>query len=601
MNIGDQSIEKGRQTVFPEAAHRITGQYAALITVMIILLLRSSWLQIVHGSAYREVAENNRAYQTLIPAPRGTIYDRNGLPLTENVPNTNVVISPLRLPLEENETYLVEKISELLPEKSPDAIREAITSARKHGTDVVLATALDHLTVLKFQERTNDLMGVQLISTLVRKYPYGSSAAHVIGYVSTVTSDDLKNNPSFSPIDSTGKTGVERVYDSMLRGTHGAAIVEVDAQGTQRTDRGQISALPGRDLTLTIDIELQKFIFDLLSEHITKRQNDNRARIAGAAIVMNPKSGEIYALASYPSFDPNAFSLPNLSHETSQYLNDDSNPLFNRAVDGTYPSGSIIKPLIAAAALEEHVITPSTVITSTGGISVGPWMFEDWKPSGHGDVTVRKAIAESVNTFFYVITGGYNDFEGLGIERTVRYLKKFGWSQETGIDLPSEAAGLLPTPEWKLREKAERWYIGDTYHFSIGQGDVLVTPLQVAASTSSIAHGRYLFQPHLVDKRISKRSVPVSFNTIMVVRQGMRDSITSGSGRALATLPIQIAGKTGTAQTSSKDITHAWFTSFGPVDDPELVVTVLLEHGGSGDQDAIPIAKEIWQWWINAQ
>ncbi len=316
-------------------------------------------------------------------------------------------------------------------------------------------------------------------------------------------------------------------------------------------------------------------------------------------VVLEPATGAIAALVTYPAFDPNIFAQPARHGEIAGALSQPGEPLFNRAVDGTYPPGSTIKPFLAAAALAEHLITPTTTIFSSGGITVGPWRFPDWKPGGHGPTTVTKALAESVNTFFYAISGGYEQQAGLGVDTITAYLRRFGWGAATGVDLPSEAAGFLPSPAWKEKNKHASWYIGDTYHLGIGQGDVLVTPLQLSVATSVIATQGWRPQPSLVATNPVKGE-RLTLSGLSVVRDGMRAAVTEGSARALADLPIALAGKTGTAQAggAATEATHAWFTSFGPVEQPRYVVTVLLEKGGAGDRDAVPVAKAIWKWLI---
>ncbi|MEX0650018.1 MAG: penicillin-binding protein 2 [Candidatus Andersenbacteria bacterium] len=565
---------------------------------MAALASRSFFLQIVDGARFRATAEHNRVDANIIPAARGIIYDRHDIALVENISSTDLVIDPHTLPTQENEGTLLDNLSVLLPTTSLEDIRNAINKARVTGQPVLLAKAVDHTKVLELEEAGSVLSGTRLASSLVRKYPAGQSAAHVLGYTSAVTAQELEADRALYPTDTTGKQGIEKSYEQLLRGTPGIAETEINAAGKPQTNLGAKAPTPGQDIQLTLDIKFQEFIYSLFSERDQKQQEQGKPSTSGAVVALDPRSGEVLALVSYPSFDSNAFSQPALQREVATFFQDSRNPLFNRAVDGTFASGSVIKPFIASAALEEGLIAPSTTILSTGGISVGPWSFPDWKAGGHGVTNVHKAIAESVNTFFYMITGGTDQFQGLGVNKTVEYLGKFNWGTPTGIDLPSEASGLLPTPEWKEAVKGERWYIGDTYHLGIGQGDVLVTPLQIAVATAGLAEGSYIYQPHLVNTNtIRQIPLPVSSQTVQSVREGMRQTITDGSGKALDGLPIALAGKTGTAQVGGNQPTHAWFSSFGPYEEPELVLVVLLEKGGEGDKDAVPFAKEIWQWW----
>lgn len=325
----------------------------------------------------------------------------------------------------------------------------------------------------------------------------------------------------------------------------------------------------------------------------------------GALVAIDPRNGEILALASAPTFDNNLFTQQKDPAALAALFQDERNPLFFRPTDGQYPSGSTMKPFVASAALSLGVITPTTTVNSTGGIRVGQWFFPDWQSGGHGITNVRKAIAQSVNTFFYMVGGGGDGFQGLGVSRLVPFLARFGFGQASGIDLPGEAIGLLPTPEWKEETKNERWYIGDTYHLAIGQGDVLVTPLQMAVATAAIANGGTVYQPRLVttvEDAAGRRSalgpqtkgeLVASSQTLAVVREGMRDGVLDGSSRAMQSLPVSSAGKTGTAQFGNGSATHAWFTAFAPYEDPTLAIAVVVESGGEGHAAALPVARDV--------
>ncbi|KKR34761.1 MAG: hypothetical protein UT67_C0007G0010 [Candidatus Magasanikbacteria bacterium GW2011_GWA2_40_10] len=335
------------------------------------------------------------------------------------------------------------------------------------------------------------------------------------------------------------------------------------------------------------------------------RTNRKRA----AAIAMDPRDGSILAMVSLPAFNNNEFSGGITQKNYDKYTKNPDNPLFNRAIGGTYPSGSVVKLVVAAAALQEKIITPGTAFLSTGGLQVGDRFFRDWKSGGHGTTNVSKALAWSVNTFFYYVGGGYKNFTGLGVDKIIKYMQFFGIAQKTGIDLTGEASGFAPSKDWKLKTKGETWYVGDTYNLSIGQGDLLVTPLQVAVWTSAVANGGKVVQPHLAFKleepithnevllNFDQREVPVSPENLAVVRQGMRDCVTYGSCQLMKSLPFASGGKTGTAQWNSNKENHAWFTSFAPFDDPKIVVTVLVEEGTEGSVVSEPIARDFLMWW----
>ncbi|PIX92231.1 hypothetical protein COZ26_02965, partial [Candidatus Kuenenbacteria bacterium CG_4_10_14_3_um_filter_39_14] len=363
---------------------------------------------------------------------------------------------------------------------------------------------------------------------------------------------------------------------------------------------------------LTIDAELQK----KLSQSLANAIKNSPASQAGVAIALDPQSGEILSLVSLPGFDNNFFSAGITEDAYQNYLTDQRKPLFNRTVAGTYPPGSIFKPLVALAALEQGIINEHKTFLSTGGLQIGDWFFPDWKYGGHGRVNVISAIANSVNTFFYYIGGGYHDFIGLGVQKITDFARQFYLSKTLGIDLPGEAAGFLPSKDWKEKTKQESWYIGDTYHLAIGQGDILVTPLQVASYTAFFANGGTLYQPHLLKEIINADGLKNEHNSINnqeyvlaknlasdenidIIRRALRATVTSGSAQSLQSLPVAVAGKTGTAQVGADKESHAWFTGFAPYDSPRIVITILLENGGEGSAVAVPVFKEVVEWYFN--
>lgn len=582
----------------PAARPRFGLLLAVAVVGVLILGGRSFYLQVVAGSEFRTRAEQNRVTAQLLPAPRGIMYDTFGQQLVENISSTDLLLDPVLLPRREDEGYLMETLPQLIP-ISADEVRTALERCRTTQRPVLLAKALAHDQVLRIEEMAGQIEGTRLTSSLVRKYPYLEATAHVVGYTGPVTPEDLQRDPSLPPTESIGKLGIEEEYDQELRGIHGMSYVEVNAAGKPQVDLGKRDPLPGKDMTLTLDIELQKYIYSLFSDRDAAQKKEGKPDTIGAVVVLHPATGGVVALASYPSFDPNAFSQPALRGGTKELFADKRQPLFNRAIAGTYASGSTVKPFLAAGGLEEGIITEHTTIFSTGGVSIGPWHFADWKAGGHGTTDVKKAVAESVNTFFYLLAGGDETHAGLGVERIEKYLREFGWGAPVGIDLPAEADGFIPNPAWKEQRLNERWYIGDTYHLGIGQGNVQVTPLQIAAATGAVANGKYFVIPHLnQDKVASKRALHFLPHTLEVVREAMRQTVVSGSGRSLAALPVALAGKTGTAQIGGTENTHAWFTSFGPYEAPAYVVTVLLEQGGAGDEDALPMARSIWEWLV---
>ncbi len=593
-------VERGYQPAQPQTSRRYTFLVLGLVAVIGLIVARSFYLQIVRGSQFRVQAEGNRVAIVPIPAPRGILFDRDGIPLVENIASTDVVLDPTLLPPREEEKLLLDNLPRLTS-ISPVSVQQALETTRTRGRITILARAIRHDDVVAIEEALDNLPGVRLISSSVRQYRFGHAASHVLGYTGPVSAEEIASDTGLLLTDTVGKAGIEKIYDQRLRGRHGATLQEVDATGHSRRAVGQQLPVPGDDLVLTLDSRLQEFVFSVLAEHDFKAQQDSLSTATGSAVViLDPRSGAVRALVSYPGFDPNTFSQPAQQQHAASYLQQERNPLFNRATHGAYPPGSTIKPFLAAGALEEGIITPETTVLSIGGIQVGPWFFPDWKAGGHGVTNLNKAIAESVNTFFYIITGGNETRQGLGIKKATAYLARFGLGSPTEIDLPSEAEGFLPSPEWKKKIKGESWYIGDTYHLGIGQGDLLVTPLQVARATAALANGGALPMPYLAAEHSPRRgrTLPIAAAHLKAVRDGMRAAVMGGSARRLSNLPIAVAGKTGTAQIGESDDTHAWFTSFGPYEAPELVITVLLERGGAGERDAVPIAQEIWNWWI---
>lgn len=589
--------------------------FALLITA--IFAGRLWQLQISQGSTLRVAAEENRIRLKPIHASRGVLYDRNGALLLRNVPNLSLEMVPADLPAGDTLRAEATGIALLLREE-PEAF---LTEIEKLLADDVRRyrsytykprTVREHLSYDVAQQlllRERDLPGFHVETTAMREYLAGAAFSQVLGYTGRVTEEEIQKNSEhpYTPTDDVGKLGLERAYEQTLRGRDGTKQVEVDALGKELRVVASEPPVPGNDLTLSIDVGLQRQAQEALEASMAGHD-----ATGGAAVAVDPRSGEILALATAPTFENNLFTA-GLSREAYETLvQDERRPLFNRATGGQYPPGSTIKPLIASAALQEGVVTAATTILSTGGIGIGRWFFPDWKAGGHGSTDVKKAIAQSVNTYFYTVGGGTETFTGLGVARIARYLGLFGLGSPTTIDFDTEAKGFVPSPAWKEQAKKERWYVGDTYHLAIGQGDVLVTPLQMAMATAAIANGGALYQPHLVRSVAAPGGEPAAIGPtirrqdfvapehLKAVREGMREAVISGSARALQSLPVPAAGKTGTAQFGTKKRTHAWFISFAPFENPEIAIAVILEGGGQGHEAALPVAKQMLQWYFSA-
>lgn len=586
---------------------------ASMLFALLIILGRVFYLQIIKGGYYRSLAEGNRIRLTPIPAERGIIYDRFNRELTQNVPNFLLAIVPQDLPRDPIEREKIIDHVAAISGRPIDDIKTLLTKYSAYSYEsITVKENLDYKTALTLYVQNANLPGVTIESGSERSYVSSVttstlSLSHILGYLGKLNDQELQtlHDQGYLASDNIGKVGVEKSYESYLRGQYGRKKIEVNAAGKEQAILAVDPPTPGQNLTLTIDLDAQKKMESLVKGTAEKTKN---RRIA--AVALNPKTGEILAMVNWPTFDNNKFSGGIDQATYSSYLNDPDHPLFNRVIGGSYPPGSTIKLVISAAALQEGIITRNTTVNSVGGITVGGQLFKDWKVGGHGITNVLKALAWSVNTFFYYVGGGYEQFVGLGVDRIDRYLDAFGLSHATGIDLPGENAGFIPSKDWKEKTRGQSWFVGDTYNISIGQGDILVTPLQVAEWTAAVANGGTLVTPHVgksvtdpVTKKTTVFQYPshsdglVSQENLAIVREGMRDCVTYGSCQPLKTLPFAAAGKTGTAQWSKTHPTHAWFTSFAPYSDPQIVVTVLVEDGGEGSTVALPIANGFLDWW----
>ena len=611
--------------------------FLVAITLLILGMIgRLVYIQILEGSAFEVKAEGNRQRIIPVPSERGLIFDRNGIQLTENIPNFSLAVIPQDLPRDHIELQkIINRLSEITGGDSQE-FETIIEKYRNYRHDsIVVKEDIPYDSALKILISSDELPGITIqrgskrlyltknpediklttTTTLlsetqveeIEKASQENSLSHILGYIGKLSPEDLEEyyKKGYLPSDSIGKTGVEQSYEYQMRGSYGQKRIEVNSRGAEQTVLAAIDPTPGDHIKLSIDYKIQDKL-----ERVIKDWLLTNGRTSASGVVLNPQNGEILALVSLPGFDNNDFSGGIDQEQYTKYITDENHPLFNRAIGGSYPSGSVIKPAIASAALSEGIITPQTTVNSTGGISVGGRFFPDWTPVGSGITDVRKSISWSVNTFYYYIGGGYKDFEGLGVTRINTYLKKYGFGTKLGIDLPGEYDGLLPTPEWKKQNKGEEWYVGDTYNISIGQGDFLTTPLQIASMTATIANKGTVYRPHIVHATVNPRTDreevtnPEKVRTNIVgkkyletVQLGMKDCIDTGPCGVLRSLPFSVAGKTGTAQWNSNKSTHAWFTSFAPFNKPEIVVTIMLEEGGEGSRTASHIAAEFYRWW----
>ncbi len=583
-------------------ARRFYMAWGALGLCIALLVGKAFWMQIVQGGMYQLRAEQNRLRHDVLNAKRGVIRDRNGLILAENVPSFDVQAVPwlLSKDTQTREEQLARVGREI--GRSVSELEAVIASSTDPTQEMTLARDISYDRAIALNILLGDSPAMHVAIGSKRKYPYSAevpSLSHILGYVGSVTPKELVAEGSvYHQTDVTGKTGVETTAEEKLRGVHGEKVYEVDAKNKVTSLVSDKVPTDGQDVTLTIDFALQQTMDRVMREGMAKANVER-----GAAIAMDPRDGSILAIASLPAYDNNQFSGAVSSTVYRALIDNPSHPLLARAWAGIYPSGSTVKPVVAIGALMEHVITAKTTVNSTGGLKLGQTFFPDWKAGGHGITDVRRAIAWSVNTFFYTVGGGYESFIGLGVDRLTDWMRRFGLGKKTGLDLPGESAGFVPSKEWKENVRHEHWYVGDTYNLSIGQGDLLVTPLQVAAFTSTVANGGTVVTPHVMKgnegQSVTASSTPIAdIGYLNTVRLGMRDTVLYGSGRALSTFPLPVSGKTGTAQWRNDKPNHAWFTAFAPFDHPEVVVTVFLEEGVEGSSTAPPIARQILDAWL---
>lgn len=593
--------------------------WLVLVVVFCVLGGRMFHLQVVRGNEFRALSENNRIRRQTILAPRGKILDRYNEVLAQNTASYNLVAIPFDLP-KEGLASVIERLSVEFELDKAEVAKKINSPGRGSVQPVLLKQDISLQQSILFETKASEYVGFSVQEIPIREYPNAKTFSHVLGYSGLVSPGDLEGRVKdrYDTVDFVGKTGIEIMYEDYLHGVNGQSLIEVDATGKLLNTLGENPPLPGSTVTLNIDKGLQQKLYEGLGG------DSGSAR--AAAVALNPKNGQVLALVSLPGFDNNLFAHGIKNDEYQKLLNDKNLPLYNRAISGTYPPGSTIKPAISVAALEEGVVNEDTIINDRGVLVIPnqfdpaiSYNFYGWKRDGLGPMDVRSAIAESSDIYFYTVAGGHpsSPIVGLGAEKLAEYYRKFNLGRTTGIDLQGERPGVVADPKWKEEYYAndavmKKWYLGNTYHIAIGQGDMLSTPLQVAQWTAIIANNGVAYKPHLLNKVVDSKGrviyefqPQVSVNkfasdkNLKIVQEGMRQAITAGSGRQLLALPITSAGKTGTSQFDGSDPsrTHAWFTAYAPFENPEIVITVLVEAGGEGHAAAVPVVKEALKWW----
>lgn len=589
-----------------------------LAAIFMVLLARLWFLQVVQGPAMLVQAERNRLKNVPIPAPRGLILDRNGVVLATSRTTHSIALVPAALPSAKKEKEARLKIMKTLAflvGQTPAEIEAQLDEAAAKGggryDPVRIGGDVDLETITQVEENRARLgPAVMITDNVARSYPNGKLAAHTLGYTGGVTAEELEKAKKSESEEARelrydsviGKIGLEKQYDHELSGKSGSDQYEADARGRPVRKRGTIAEKPGHTLVLTIDQKLQKAAETAL----------DAASNSGAAAVIDVRNGEVLALASRPTFDPNAFSLPKKQFQPLWlgYNRNTKHPLINRAVSGRFPPASTFKIVTAAAGLERGTLHPGDSYVCKGGIKFGRF-FGCW--AVHGKVNLETALAGSCDVFFYEEAKALGNPESDGPTFLAQTARKFGMGSPTGIDLPIDKAGLVPDPAWRravnaARPAMARWFPGNTLNMSIGQGDLLATPLQNALLVGALANGGTLYRPHLMkelrdansDKvikrpEISGRSINIRQENLQIIREGLHAVMTKGTGKGLVIPNVDYAGKTGSAEDANHALPHAWFVAYAPYKNPRIAIAVIVENAGHGGENAGPVARAILQ------
>lgn len=566
-----------------------------LVTGVLVLIGAGFWfVQIVQGAYYRELAENNRLRKLPIQAPRGLVYDRHGRLLVENIPSYNLLIDRSR---SGDPKRAMSFVAEVLG-KPPADLQALLQHYRGIPVfkPVLVGENLTLAQVARIGVASLEYPEFDVEVQHLRLYRHGAQTAHVLGYLGEVAPEEVdRSEGALTAGDQVGKKGLEKTYDAALRGKDGERVVVVDSRGELLREYGRRPAVPGKSLTLTLDLDLQQEAARLL---------DGPEKV-GAIVAMDPRNGEILALVSSPSFNSNLFARRLAADEWQALLDEPNNPLQDRAIQNAYSPGSTFKIVMATAGLSEHVISEHDSVFCPGSTVIYGHPFRCWKKEGHGTVDVHQALAHSCDVFFYHLG------QKLGIERIAKYARLFGLGSLTGIDIQGEKRGLVPDPAWSLKYRKIPWYPGETISVSIGQGPVLLTPLQMAMMTSIVANGGKKVVPHLIkdDAEMPEPArVPLDPKALDAVRRGLWAVVNEPGGTAYNSARVagmDIAGKTGSvqviaqAQRNEKNLPfkyrdHGWFTSFAPLSDPRIVLVVFAEHGG-GSHGAMPLAHDLYE------
>lgn len=603
--------EINKQDGAPELRWRARLLYVILALSFLGLISRLVFLQVISGERYTFLSENNRVRIKRVAGTRGMIFDRHGQLMVDSRPSFDLIFVPEDAS-EPQETlrllarYLKRDDTELLKIFEEGKGRAAFD-------EMVLGRDVDWSAVVAVETHQLELPGVSLRARPRRSYADGPMAAHVLGYLGEINQRQLNilRDQGYVVGDEIGQYGLERRWEELLRGQSGGQQVEVDALGRRVRVLHEVTDVPGYTVHLTLDRELQAAAYEALKGK------------EGTIVALDVSNGAILALASTPAFDPNIFARGVKSDEWSGLIKDQLRPLSNRATQGQYPPGSTFKIIMAIAGLEEGVVQPDAYIQDPGFFPFGNRQFRDWKKGGHGAVNLHRAIVESCDTYFYQLG------PKLGVDRIAKWARAFGLGEKTGIALDDERSGTIPDTEWKRKRFRQPWFPGETVSVAIGQGYVTVTPLQLANMMAAVANGGKLYRPYLVSKVESLdgatvreygpeliRAIELKADTLNRVQKALADVVhgPGGTGGAARSPAILVAGKTGTAQVvemkgaylKSEHLSyfnrdHAWFVSYAPVEKPQIAIAILVEHGGHGGEAAAPMAKKVYEKFIEMQ
>jgi len=561
-------------------------------------------LSVIDHEQFAALSIQNSTANFFVPPPRGLIFDRNDVALIKNTPSFDLLVVSREIKEKDSETEQnISKISQILGAQEVD-LKKSIFEQMENNSIFFIAKDIskDQLLAMNFLSPK----GFYIIPTMKRGYIDGHQFSQIIGYIGKVNKEDLRD-AYYKHTDIVGKLGLEAQYENYLRGEHGKIYFSREDMRGENVD-----PVSGRNLTTSIEFNLQKKLYSELFEILRSAGLDK-----AAAVIQNPKTGEVLALASFPSFDNNIFNEGLSEKEFDKLFKNTSRPLFNRVSSGLYNPGSTIKPFFGMAILEEKIFNPTDNIRDCISLVLpnpydpdSPAVFNNWRED-FGLFNLKRAIANSCNVYFYIGGGGYKNIKGLGVDNIFKYLHLSLADNKLGLDIPGEEAGFIPTQNWKMREKGEAWYQGDTYNISIGQGDLLVTPLWINSYVSAVANGGTIYKPYIVQKVTDQNKniiaefgsqeltkLPFEKENIEIVKNAMEETILSGTAQIFKDLPVRAGAKTGTAEVVKGSRVNSLFTIFAPFENPEVAMTVLVEGSVTNQGLAIRAAHNVLKWYF---